>query len=65
MLSKSLTSTADTIIYDLEDSVAPAQKTAARQNLVDFLATNTKANSKIDLHYSSHHNPNGLKIPAS
>ncbi|KIJ54837.1 hypothetical protein M422DRAFT_24729 [Sphaerobolus stellatus SS14] len=37
MLQKSLTSNADTLIYDLEDSVAPLQKQAARENLVKFL----------------------------
>lgn len=38
MLEKSLSSDSDTLIYDLEDSVAPDQKSIARQNLVNFLA---------------------------
>ncbi|KZT40638.1 beta subunit of citrate lyase [Sistotremastrum suecicum HHB10207 ss-3] len=37
MLNKSLQTDADTIIYDLEDSVAPASKSTARSGLVDFL----------------------------
>lgn len=37
MLNKSLQSQADTVIFDLEDSVAPDQKVAARAQLVDFL----------------------------
>ncbi|KZT58314.1 beta subunit of citrate lyase [Calocera cornea HHB12733] len=38
MLLRSLASPADTIIYDLEDSVAPAHKHAARTALRHFLA---------------------------
>jgi citrate lyase subunit beta-like protein len=37
MINKSHTTEADTIIYDLEDSVAPSQKHIARMNLVNFL----------------------------
>jgi citrate lyase subunit beta-like protein len=37
MLQKSLTTNADTIIYDLEDSVAASQKTKARNSLIGFL----------------------------
>lgn len=37
MLRKSLQSPSDTIIYDLEDSVGPDQKFAARVELTDFL----------------------------
>lgn len=39
MLEKSLSSTSDVIIYDLEDSVAPSQqdKTKARNRLTEFL----------------------------
>ncbi|TDL23176.1 citrate lyase beta subunit [Rickenella mellea] len=37
MLQKSLVSGSDTIIYDLEDSVAPSQKETARKGLVQFL----------------------------
>ena len=37
MLNKSLQSPVDTIIFDLEDSVAPDQKGAARAQLVEFL----------------------------
>ena len=37
MLHKSTTLASDTLIYDLEDSVAPAQKLEARSNLSDFL----------------------------
>ncbi|KAF8584692.1 citrate lyase beta subunit [Ramaria rubella] len=33
MLEKSITGQADTLIYDLEDSVAPSQKESARENL--------------------------------
>jgi len=39
MLQKSLESPSDVLIYDLEDSVAPAQKTAARESLLTFLST--------------------------
>lgn len=41
MLAKSLNSPSDTIIYDLEDSVAPNQKIVAREGLVRFLRANT------------------------
>ncbi|KAF8513747.1 Pyruvate/Phosphoenolpyruvate kinase-like domain-containing protein [Gautieria morchelliformis] len=37
MLEKSVASNADTLIYDLEDSVAPAQKESSRTSLVRFL----------------------------
>jgi citrate lyase subunit beta-like protein len=37
MLQKSLAVDADTIIYDLEDSVAPSQKNQARTSLISFL----------------------------
>jgi len=37
MLNKSLQSKADTVIFDLEDSVALDQKVAARAQLVEFL----------------------------
>lgn len=37
MLNNSLQSATDTIIFDLEDSVAPGQKRAARAQLVEFL----------------------------
>lgn len=39
MLQKSLVTKSDTIIYDLEDSVAPseADKSSARERLVNFL----------------------------
>ncbi|MBM3609767.1 MAG: CoA ester lyase, partial [Alphaproteobacteria bacterium] len=36
---KALTSGADAIILDLEDSVAPAQKAQARSNIAAFIAT--------------------------
>ncbi|ETW81540.1 hypothetical protein HETIRDRAFT_439944 [Heterobasidion irregulare TC 32-1] len=41
MLQKSLVTKSDTIIYDLEDSVAPseADKSSARERLVNFLTT--------------------------
>jgi len=40
MLQKSLTTGADMIIYDLEDSVAPSEKdkSAARERLSNFLS---------------------------
>ncbi|GJJ15673.1 hypothetical protein Clacol_009951 [Clathrus columnatus] len=38
MLEKSLKLHSDVIIYDLEDSVAPAQKVIARENIVEFLS---------------------------
>jgi citrate lyase subunit beta-like protein len=38
MLEKSRAMTVDTIAYDLEDSVAPAQKAEARHNLRDILS---------------------------
>lgn len=37
MLKKSLTNNSDTLIYDLEDSVAPSEKDAARGALSTFL----------------------------
>lgn len=37
MLEKSKTVDADTIVYDLEDSVAPNDKDSARQQLREFL----------------------------
>jgi citrate lyase subunit beta-like protein len=37
MLNKSLETDADTIIYDLEDSVAPDSKNEARARLITFL----------------------------
>ncbi|KAG8689826.1 hypothetical protein FRC11_000341, partial [Ceratobasidium sp. 423] len=37
MLQKSLSSPSDAIIYDLEDSVAPAEKDRARTALLGFL----------------------------
>ncbi|KAF8320301.1 beta subunit of citrate lyase [Clavulina sp. PMI_390] len=39
MLQKSLSSQSDTIIFDLEDSVGPAQKEGARKQLIEFLET--------------------------
>jgi len=39
MLEKSLQTKSDVIIYDLEDSVAPADKGIARDRLVHFLST--------------------------
>ncbi|KLO17277.1 citrate lyase beta subunit [Schizopora paradoxa] len=39
MLQKSLETPSDVIIYDLEDSVAQAQKTTARESLSKFLTT--------------------------
>ena len=41
MLQKSPSTGADTIIYDLEDSVAPSEKdkTSARDKLVQFLSS--------------------------
>ncbi|KAH8104486.1 Pyruvate/Phosphoenolpyruvate kinase-like domain-containing protein [Cristinia sonorae] len=39
MLEKSLTTTSDVIIYDLEDSVPPDAKTAARERLEKFLTS--------------------------
>ena len=41
--SKAAESAADALIVDLEDSVAAAQKPAARKKLADFLATQTRA----------------------
>jgi citrate lyase subunit beta-like protein len=38
MLEKSLKCNSDTLIYDLEDSVAPSQKESARTSLINFLA---------------------------
>ncbi|VDB84634.1 unnamed protein product [Peniophora sp. CBMAI 1063] len=45
MLQKSVSTGADTIIYDLEDSVAPSEKdkSAARGKLADFLASSPDA----------------------
>ena len=40
MLAKSLKVKPDVTIYDLEDSVAPAQKDTARFNLSTFLTEN-------------------------
>jgi len=37
MLQKSLSSPSDALIYDLEDSVAPGQKEAARESLIQHL----------------------------
>ncbi|KDQ16652.1 hypothetical protein BOTBODRAFT_106648, partial [Botryobasidium botryosum FD-172 SS1] len=37
MLQKSLSSPSDALIYDLEDSVAPGQKDAARESLIEHL----------------------------
>ena len=37
MLNKSLVTSSDVIIYDLEDSVAPDAKPAARKALKSFL----------------------------
>lgn len=37
MLEKSLQLNSDVLIYDLEDSVAPAQKDKARKNIIEFL----------------------------
>lgn len=37
MLEKSFASPADSVCYDLEDSVAPGKKDAARSSLVDLL----------------------------
>ncbi|KII90550.1 hypothetical protein PLICRDRAFT_39121 [Plicaturopsis crispa FD-325 SS-3] len=39
MLEKSLSSPSDVIIYDLEDSVAPADKAMARTQLAEFLTS--------------------------
>jgi citrate lyase subunit beta-like protein len=39
MLQKSLQTKSDVIIYDLEDSVAPADKRVARDRLANFLST--------------------------
>jgi hypothetical protein len=41
MLQKSLTSKSDALIYDLEDSVAPNEKSRARSSLLDFLRVGT------------------------
>ena len=41
MLQKSPSTGADTIIYDLEDSVAPAEKDSSRNRLAHFITTNT------------------------
>jgi len=49
MLRKSLSVEADTIIYDLEDSVAPAQKEKARHSLVEFFRQ-TEAATKPPAH---------------
>jgi citrate lyase subunit beta-like protein len=53
MLNKSLQSLADTIIFDLEDSVAPDQKGAARAQLVEFLKVRYKAVRIPAPHYRS------------
>ena len=43
MLAKSRSLQADTIIFDLEDSVADADKPAARKNLSEFLSVGLMA----------------------
>lgn len=49
MLEKSLTNNTDTLIYDLEDSVAPSQKEAARSSLIRFLRASQMINISSDL----------------
>ena len=49
MLDKSLKTKSDVIIYDLEDSVAPAQKEVARSNLFKFLHENKGSGEHIAL----------------
>ncbi|GGD97920.1 HpcH/HpaI aldolase/citrate lyase family protein [Caballeronia grimmiae] len=45
-LEKSLTSSADAVIFDLEDAVAPERKADARRCLAEFLAENRNAIEK-------------------
>lgn len=54
MLEKSLTSDSDTLIYDLEDSVAPSQKESARHNLVRFLGASQAEQHIFKSFYQAH-----------
>src|SRR5579884_3057127 len=47
MIAKSLTTDADAILFDLEDAVAPAEKTSARADLVETLAALPPTNKTI------------------
>jgi citrate lyase subunit beta-like protein len=47
MLSRSLSSPADSICYDLEDSVSPTSKTLARSLLLDHLNLSTKPQGEV------------------
>ncbi len=57
MLQKSLQTRSDTIIYDLEDSVAPSQKETARKNLLNFLKVSNNLNQLLRRSIQSRLNP--------
>lgn len=46
-LAKAVTSAADSLIFDLEDSVAPETKEQARRNVVDFLIRTSRSEREI------------------
>lgn len=53
MLEKSLTLATDNITYDLEDSVTPSQKAAAREALVQHLSALTRSSPHVKPHTAS------------
>lgn len=78
-LHKSATIDADALIFDLEDAVAPARKSIARQILADYLSTRTTtqrssrlfirinpldtAENRADLDLVATLNPDGIVLP--
>lgn len=50
LLPKALASSADVVIYDLEDAVLPAQKERGREILREFLATREKRSEAPEVH---------------
>lgn len=57
MLQKSLETPSDVIIYDLEDSVAPAAKPSARAALTNFLSVCTSRSCCIPTCSQAHQLP--------